>query len=713
MALSLGLAFAPPARRNQGPKAKTKTRASAPARAGTSPAKPKSKPKRAPVRAGKPPAVSKKFRAKPKSKPKRALSRPEPKPKRASSKQVSARAASYASREKRAPRAVRKQLKKIRKSLAKGNHHYEVAYTGAMDKPISELVGLSMPTKPLRDAPKQNSRAKRALKGRNLMIRSLARTSAKPGRMAAKRKGGLPGGLGAPAGSKGSGGDTPAALGNADFADMCTVSADAFTWQGQLSPIRNQGACGSCWAFAAVSTLEASSAIINGGKPDLSEQHALSCSSGGTCSGGWYSNVYEWLAGGKDGLQTEASVPYAAANNSCSDSGKTPYEVEAWGWVDPYNIQPKVEDIKAAMCKYGPVTAAVAADPDFIAYTSGTFDRKSNSSINHAITLVGWDDDRNAWLLRNSWGTNWGEGGYMWIDYGSNSVGAYSNWVMVEADAAANNDDSNQGPKDISFSERNLRVTNDSGQDLKVDVQWYTKRDNKWKWLPGTPGKSNKTASYTLAAGETLNLDDPTHEPFMLQAQEVRVWAKSTSGKSTTWNYWKTRDLELSAGNYMATEMDVFELRLLPGGADSAGGGDQPKDATDLFDDAYALFENGDYANAKIAFASWKSQNPKHSDAAYALYFMGVAEHELGNYWDSLLYFAEFADSHSQHEWLSFIYYYAGSAYVGLGDCGYAVQLFEAVAYAELNAPKSWIDSAKATIAWLDKDDGKVCSSWK
>jgi len=91
---------------------------------------------------------------------------------------------------------------------------------------------------------------------------------------------------------------------------------------------------------------------------------------------------------------------------------------------------------------------------------------------------------------------------------------------------------------------------------------------------------------------------------------------------------------------------------------------------------------------------------------------MGVADHELGNYWDALQYFSEFADVYWNDPWLAYVYYWAGSAYVGLGECGYATQLFEVVAYGDLGAPKEWVDSAKATIDWLSGDDGTTCSSW-
>src|SRR5690606_12507461 len=131
------------------------------------------------------------------------------------------------------------------------------------------------------------------------------------------------------------------------------------------------------------------------------------------------------------------------------------------------------------------------------------------------IVLVGWDDSKNAWLMRNSWGTNWGEDGYMWIDYGSNSIGAYAAWAMVDEDAnAQNNNNGNNTPVVKNFSERNFKVTNDSGQNVELSVQWYTQRDGKWTWLPGAV-ESNKAATYQLASGASLNLDDPTHQPFM------------------------------------------------------------------------------------------------------------------------------------------------------------------------------------------------------
>lgn len=716
-ALCMGLLFAPPARNAPAKAADSEGESQTPARK-ISPTE-GSKVERAKPKAGAPPAISTtQYKRASTSTVKRAeVTRPAPAARPISSRSASARTSDYNKRESAAPRKAKKDLKRLRSDIAVNNYKFEVSYTEAMDKPLAELVGLSLPASPLAEAPKQNTRARTALQGRNLMVRTVSSAAtSKPRSVARANKSELPPGLGSPVGASGSdSGGTPAGLGNTGFADLCSPSANAFTWGQHLTPIRNQGACGSCWAFAAVSTLEASNAIINGAKPDLAEQHAMTCSNGGNCSGGWYTPIFDWLGGGKDGLQTELQMPYTGINGTCKASGKTPYEVQTWGWVDAYSSQPSVADMKAAMCKYGPLTAAVAATPAFIAYSGGTFDERSNTTINHAVTLVGWDDSRNAWLLRNSWGTNWGEDGYMWIDYKSNSVGAYSTWAMVKDTAGAKND-TNNGPIAKTFSERNFRLTNETGQSLEVQVQWYTNRDGKWQWLPGDPSsKSSKTATYMLGQGQSLNLDDPTHKPFMLQAKKLRVWAKSTSGKATVWETWKTKDLELAGQDYKATEMDVFELRLLPGGADSAGGAptpDQTKDKDALFADAYGNFQAGKYADSVAGFAAFKAQYPSDSNVPYALYFMGVAEHERGEYWNSLLYFAEFADSYWTHDWIPYVYYWAGSAYIGLGECGYATQLFEVVIYGDLGTPKAWIDAARSTITWLSKDKGQVCSNW-
>ena len=92
--------------------------------------------------------------------------------------------------------------------------------------------------------------------------------------------------------------------------------------------------------------------------------------------------------------------------------------------------------MKDAICKYGPIAACVKVTEPFQAYVGGIFDENARTAgpkdINHAITIVGWDDSKKAYLIKNSWGTEWGEKGYMWIEYGCNNIGYGATWVVVE-----------------------------------------------------------------------------------------------------------------------------------------------------------------------------------------------------------------------------------------------------------------------------------------
>ena len=86
----------------------------------------------------------------------------------------------------------------------------------------------------------------------------------------------------------------------------------------------------------------------------------------------------------------------------------------------------------APLCKHGPLaTAVVAGTPAFGAYRSGVFNERSTAQIDHAVTIVGWNDKKHAWLIKNSWNTGWGDRGYMWINYESNRVGSYTAWVQA------------------------------------------------------------------------------------------------------------------------------------------------------------------------------------------------------------------------------------------------------------------------------------------
>jgi cathepsin L len=96
---------------------------------------------------------------------------------------------------------------------------------------------------------------------------------------------------------------------------------------------------------------------------------------------------------------------------------------------------PAPAEIKRALCEHGPLAVAVRVNDAFQAYSGGVFNAQDKACkgdgkcVNHAVTIMGWDDSKQAWLVKNSWGTMWGEQGYMWIRYTSNDVGYGAAWV--------------------------------------------------------------------------------------------------------------------------------------------------------------------------------------------------------------------------------------------------------------------------------------------
>jgi C1A family cysteine protease len=223
----------------------------------------------------------------------------------------------------------------------------------------------------------------------------------------------------------------------------------AFDWRenGGCTPIRNQGGCGSCWAFSAVGAVECAVLINDAVSVNLSEQWLVSnCTDAGDCGGGWHTGALCYLRGrgncvdpcGDSGAVLESEFPYIASNGPCYCPYSHPY------WIDGYAAvggRWDIEDIKQAIYEYGPVSATVAVNSAFQAYDDGVFNASYEGTINHAIVLVGWDDNQGSdgvWFLRNSWGSWWGEGGYMRIEYGCSKVGSGSTCVYYRYDCNNN-----------------------------------------------------------------------------------------------------------------------------------------------------------------------------------------------------------------------------------------------------------------------------------
>lgn len=222
----------------------------------------------------------------------------------------------------------------------------------------------------------------------------------------------------------------------------------AWDWRAWscTTPIRSQGQCGSCWAFGAIGALESIILINDGVSVDLSEQWLVSCTGAGDCSGGFHGSAFGYLrCGGStdpcghSGAVWETEFPYVARNDPCGCPYTHPYCLSDWSYIGTWPF-PTNTQIKQAIYDHGPVTVGMSVNDAFLAYTGGVFNACGGTILGqHAVVLVGWDDSQGSagvWILRNSWDSDWGEGGYARIEYDCLSVGQQAAYVTY-ADTAA------------------------------------------------------------------------------------------------------------------------------------------------------------------------------------------------------------------------------------------------------------------------------------
>jgi hypothetical protein len=196
--------------------------------------------------------------------------------------------------------------------------------------------------------------------------------------------------------------------------------------------------CGSCWLFAALGAYDAANKLRYGDSRQTSEQFVLNAFSGqpgDNCRGGWWGDAFDWLrySDGDIDLGNQYAPRYIGAQKDFIDVKPRIFRTLLWGFANAANAQhPTVQDIKVAMCHYGPVVAGVTVTAAFQDYHGGVLHGRTWAGINHAVEIIGWDDDKRAWLIRNSWGQSWGAKGYIWIDYGSYNIGSLASYVIPQ-----------------------------------------------------------------------------------------------------------------------------------------------------------------------------------------------------------------------------------------------------------------------------------------
>ena len=191
--------------------------------------------------------------------------------------------------------------------------------------------------------------------------------------------------------------------------------------KGVTTPIKNQGQCGSCWAFASTATYESHAAIATGQLVVLSPQQLTSCTPnpkhcGGTggCAGATCELAFDYWA--KAGATTNELYPYSSG--SSGQTGNCRYNASSMppAFKSTGYIQLPTNDVDAHLeaIQKGPLGISVAAN-NFMFYSSGIFDQCNDADVNHAVVMEGYGEEngKKYWIVRNSWGPSWGERGYI------------------------------------------------------------------------------------------------------------------------------------------------------------------------------------------------------------------------------------------------------------------------------------------------------------
>ncbi len=183
-----------------------------------------------------------------------------------------------------------------------------------------------------------------------------------------------------------------------------------------VTPVKNQGKCGSCWAFSTVGALESKYALNTGKLKTFSEQKLVDCSdSNFGCNGGLMHKAFDDILW-SNGLPLEKDYPYIGSEGKCQSNIPEFKDLNLLGYQ--YVLSHSSTSLKNAL-QHNPVCIALAGDPmKFLFYGEGIFDDDDCSkSNNHAVLLVGYNttNDVPYWIVKNSWGENWGENGYIRI----------------------------------------------------------------------------------------------------------------------------------------------------------------------------------------------------------------------------------------------------------------------------------------------------------
>lgn len=199
--------------------------------------------------------------------------------------------------------------------------------------------------------------------------------------------------------------------------------------KGAVTEVKNQGQCGSCWAFSTTGAMEGAHFIATGKLVELSEQELVDCDTAQDqgCNGGLMDYAFTFAE--KNGLASESDYPYHAARGTCDTSAEAKPAATISSYAD---VTQNSEKALRQAVKQQPVSVAIEADQQaFQFYSSGIFDAECGTQLDHGVLAVGYDYKKGGvmskgsgfWIVKNSWGATWGENGYIRLAMGKGASG--------------------------------------------------------------------------------------------------------------------------------------------------------------------------------------------------------------------------------------------------------------------------------------------------
>jgi len=204
--------------------------------------------------------------------------------------------------------------------------------------------------------------------------------------------------------------------------------------KGIVNPVKDQGSCGSCWAFSAITAQESQWAKVHNELFSLSESNLVDCvTAAAGCGGGWPYDAYDYVRSDQDGMfMKDSDYPYQPVTGMCKfDKTKGVTKIQS------YTISKLGDDVELAnrVASHGVASVCIDASlQSFHMYSSGIYDDMGCSAwdLDHAVGLVGYgtEGSKDFWIIRNSWGSDWGESGYIRILRGDDLCGVSSMAVL-------------------------------------------------------------------------------------------------------------------------------------------------------------------------------------------------------------------------------------------------------------------------------------------